>query len=46
MHARRLIGCLMFAMVAPFTNAADRPFTQDEARDIIRQLQKVVSPHG
>ncbi|HEX3810616.1 MAG TPA: alpha/beta hydrolase [Rhizomicrobium sp.] len=44
MHAR-LLACLFLA--APLAaHAADKPFTQDSARAIVADLQKVVSPNG
>jgi hypothetical protein len=34
------------ALVPTFAHAADAPFTQDDARKIVEQMQKVVSPNG
>jgi pimeloyl-ACP methyl ester carboxylesterase len=42
----RLFACLLMVLAPAAANAADPQFTQNDARDIIAKVQKVVSPNG
>lgn len=42
----RLLACLLLVLAPAAANAEDPPLTQSDARKIIEQMQKVVSPNG
>ena len=45
MYARLLVCGALFIALGPAA-AADKPFTQDRAKAIVRDLQKIVTPNG